>query len=233
MSKTKKSSEEIKTETVMDESMIEEKVTEKTETVDTTTIENMVGFIPSIDEYSIEDADKALQEAANEFKELIDKVSDVGQLKQYEQLIIKVQDEYQSNLMQKEYTLEPKVKYEGKTFSKEYIAESITDFLNKIEVEWRATLGMYQLVSFWNNMNSTTKTIPYGTYDSTLRCLNQVRFKGLKQWMNILAINEYMSSNHVQYSKDTMIMYYLAQKHDIIMNRMNLNQPMQPKTANV
>lgn len=184
-----------------------------------------VGSYPNISDMDPEEARNMLGDLLDEFKTTVEG-ADLDQLKSAEQIIIEVQDKYQSSLLEKQYELKSKVKFDSKTFTKEVISEMITDFLNKLEVRWEQTLGMYQLVNFWNNSKTVT-TIPYGVYDSTLRCLNQLSFKGLKQWQAILAVNEYLKSNHVEYSKDIMITYFLAQKHDIIMHRMELISPMQ------
>jgi hypothetical protein len=69
--------------------------------------------------------------------------------------------------------------------------------------------------------------IPYRVYDSTLRCLNTVSFKGMQEWTDILTVNEYLSQCHNEYSLDTGMLVYLSEMHNIVMNRM---KELDPKT---
>jgi quinol monooxygenase YgiN len=82
---------------------------------------------------------------------------------------------------------------------------------------------MYQLIRLWRSANLTQ--ISYEAYDSTLRILNQTKFKGFEEWKDILVVNEYLSSCHMQYVKDTSYMIYLAQKHNTILDRMKMISP--------
>ena len=73
--------------------------------------------------------------------------------------------------------------------------------------------------------SDTFDRIQYKVYDSTLRCLNQVSFKGMKEWEKILIVNEYLSQCHNEYSLDTGMLVYLSECHNAVMNRMKVLQP--------
>ena len=74
--------------------------------------------------------------------------------------------------------------------------------------------------------SETFDAIPYHVYDSTLRCLNQVTFKGFSEWTDILAVNEYLSQCHNEYSLDTGMLVYLSECHNAVVTKMDeLNRP--------
>lgn len=143
-----------------------------------------------------------------------------------EQVIMASMDEVQAKLDTVEYDLPKDINYENKRYSKKDISAKIIYFLNKIEVKWEHTLGLYQLVNLWKS--EEFKKIPYRIYDSTLRTLNQVSFKGMQEWTDILAINAYLSECHNDYSLDTGMLIYLSECHNLIMNRM---KELDPKSA--
>ena len=83
--------------------------------------------------------------------------------------------------------------------------------------------NMYELVALWKGDNFTQ--IPYRAYDSTLRCLNQVSFKGMQEWTDILAVNEYLSIAHNEYSLDTGMLIFYSECHNALMDRMKELNP--------
>jgi hypothetical protein len=62
--------------------------------------------------------------------------------------------------------------------------------------------------------------IPYRVFDSTLRCLNTVTFKGDSEFTDILATNEYFKPCHNEYSLDTGMIVYLGECHNLLLNKM-------------
>ena len=140
-----------------------------------------------------------------------------------EQVLMASMDEIKEQLNNVTYELPLFVMYDNKKYTKKDIACKIVYILNKLEVKWEQTLGLYQLVSIWKNED--LKNIPYNVYDSTLRCLNQVTFKGYTEWADILAVNEYLSSCHNEYSLDTGILLYMHECHNIVMNHMKEINP--------
>lgn len=140
-----------------------------------------------------------------------------------EQVLMASMDELQEHLDGVEYELPANTEYDGKKFSKKDVADKIIYMLNKLEVKWENTLGLYQLVTLWRNKDFAK--IPYRVYDSTLRCLNQVTFKGYQEWTDILIINAYLAQCHNEYSLDTGMVGYLGECHNCVMNRMKELDP--------
>ena len=132
-------------------------------------------------------------------------------------------DEVDARLNTVTYELPESIEFENKHYSRKDIISKIIYFLNKIEVKWEHTLGMYQLVALWKGDNFTE--IPYRAYDSTLRCLNQVTFKGMQEWTDILAVNEYLSIAHNEYSLDTGMIIFYSECHNALMDRMKELNP--------
>lgn len=140
-----------------------------------------------------------------------------------EQNLMKKMDEVDERLNNVLYELPEHVEYDDKKFTRKDIISKIVYFLNKIEVKWEHTLGMYQLVKLWKGDNFTQ--IPYKAYDSTLRCLNQVSFKGMQEWTDILVVNEYLSTAHNEYSLDTGMLIFYSECHNALMDKMKELNP--------
>jgi hypothetical protein len=157
------------------------------------------------------------------YKEQVAAFETIDQCNAEEQVLMASMDEVQAKLDVAAYDLPDSVEYDGEKYSKKNIVAKIVYFLNKLEVKWEQTLGLYQLVTMWKRDDFTK--IPYRVYDSTLRCLNQVSFKGLSEWTDILAVNEYLSQCHNEYSLDTGMVIYLSECHNALMNRMKELEP--------
>lgn len=157
------------------------------------------------------------------YREKVSQFESIEECEIEEQVLMASMDEIQNNLNTVTYELPTETFYDGKKYSKKDVTAKIIYFLNKLEVKWEQTLGLYQLVMLWKS--DDFKAIPYRVYDSTLRCLNQVTFKGLSEWTDILTINEYLSSCHNEYSLDTGMIVYLSECHNVLMNKMKELNP--------
>lgn len=167
-----------------------------------------------------------LENALNEFKESVSKVNDEDELNKLEEALMEEQKQYDEYIKTVEYTLPEAAEYDDERFTKNAIAKLVVDFLNRSEVDWQYTLGYFQVVKTWRTKD--LKTIDYNTFDSTLRMLNNLKFKGYTDWRNILAVNEYMKGCHEPYSIDTSYMIFLTQKHQAIMDRTTLIEKREP-----
>lgn len=167
-----------------------------------------------------------LEEALNEYKEEVGKVTDIEVLNKMEEDLMTEQKAADEYLKSVKYPLPEAAEYDGERFTKNKIAKLVVEFLNRAEVDWQYTLGYFQVVQMWKAQD--LKTIDYNAFDSTLRMLNQLKFKGYTDWRNILAVNEYMKGCHEPYSIDTSYMIFLSQKHQEIMNRTTLIQKVEP-----
>lgn len=167
-----------------------------------------------------------LEKALEEFKNELSEISDVEVLNKKEEELMEEQKEADKYIKSVSYELPEAAEYDGERFTKNAVARLIVEFLNRSEVDWQYTLGLFQLVNMWKSKD--LKTIDYGAFDSTLRLLNQLKFKGYTDWRNILAVNEYLKGCHEPYSIDTSYMIFLSQKHQAIMDRTSLVQKVEP-----
>lgn len=171
-----------------------------------------------------------LQEVINEFKNEITDVNSIDELVLKESDLMSQMKVYEEYLKSVNYSLPSSVVFEGVTYTKSDIANKIVTFLNKMEVEFSYVTGLFQMSNLWRNPNMNQ--IDYYKYDSTLRTLGQIKYKGYKEWNDILAINNYMTSVNESYSRDTAYLLYLSHIHNEILNRMNtLNNEKEPETT--
>ena len=153
-----------------------------------------------------------------QYKKTIGDFTTIDECLAEEQILMASMQEAEDRLKSVNYALSDGITYEGKKYSKKEITSAIVYFLNKLEVKWETTLGLYQLVKIWKN--ESINEISYSTYDSTLRCLNQVTFKGFSEWESILAVFEYLSECKNEYSLDTGSLVYISECHNALMDRM-------------
>ena len=172
---------------------------------------------------SYEEMAEAIQADLVVYADMVASIPTVEDCMNEEQGLMHEMDKIQEHLNTVTYMLPAQAEYDGKKYSKKDIATKIVYFLNKMEVKWEHTLGLYELVSLWRSEDF--KEIPYGVYDSTLRGLNTVTFKGYQEWQDILAINAYLAQNHNEYSLDTGMLVYLSNMHNMLLNRIKELDP--------
>ena len=172
---------------------------------------------------SLVELENALETALEQHKLEVEKLMTPEQVTAAEEEIIKELQDNDKYFEQLKYSLPDGVEFDGKHYSKNDVAQKIIYFLNKNEVKWELTLGLYQLVKMWKN--KSLNEIEYKSYDSTLRCLNQTQYKGFQEWQDILAVNEYLSACHEVYTIDTSYLYAMSDKHNAIMNRVKELDP--------
>ena len=166
---------------------------------------------------------EAMQAELVTYHDQINSYTTLDQCLEEEQNLMSEMDAVDKRLNEVTYDLPEHVEFDNKKYTRKEIISKIVYFLNKIEVKWEHTLGMYQLVALWKGDNFTQ--IPYRAYDSTLRCLNQVSFKGMQEWTDILAVNEYLSIAHNEYSLDTGMLIFYSECHNALMDRMKALNP--------
>ena len=168
-----------------------------------------------------------LQKEVDAYKELVATKNTQEELDELEKGMMEVMDEFDKYIKDRVYTLPDSCVWEGKTFTRGDVAGKIIYFVSKIEQTWQYVLGLYELCKFWKTADA--KTITYGALDSTLRLLDQVKFKGMTEWRDILIVNEYMKPLHEDYAKDTTQQIANAQKHNEIIKRRDLITPVVSK----
>lgn len=140
------------------------------------------------------------------------------ELKQMEQDLMEDMKEDDAHLEQAKYELNDSAEFDGTKVGSEKICEYIVKFLDRLEVEWRATLGIYQAIKFWRK--EFDGTVSYPVFDTTLRLLGTLKFKGEVDCKNVLLINNWFSTAHKEYAIDNIWKSYLAAKHQALMQAM-------------
>jgi len=183
-------------------------------------------MIETLKKKAYKEVAEELEKGLEEFKQKVSEVSVVDELTKMEDDLMEEQKKFDEYIKTVKYTLPDATEYDGERFTKNDIAKLIVEFLNRSEVDWQFTLGLFQLVKLWREKD--LQTIDYSAFDSTLRLLNNLKFRGFSDWRNILAVNEYMKGCHEPYSIDTAYMIFLNQKHQEILNRITLLQKVEP-----
>lgn len=171
-----------------------------------------------------------LQKQLDEYKSQVANIKTKEGLDDEEKLCNDELDKYEAYLKETAYVLAESVDYDGTHFTKRDITTAILYFLNKVEVKWDYTLGLYELSKLWRN---NIEQITFHQMDSTLRTLDQVQFKGFKEWKDILAINEYFKHNNDEFSIDTAALIYLHQRHNAVLEQMELIKTIDSHNAEV
>lgn len=181
-----------------------------------------------ITEFAEKTADEmqdALQKKLDEFKTQVAEVKDEEELKQLELDIDKAQEEFDKYLREAEYELnQDGIDFENKNYKMNEITRKIVYHLNRIEQEFQYCLGLHGLVLFWKQHKP--EKISYGAYDSTLRLLGQLKYKGDSEWVDILIINNYLVCAHEPYMKDRAMLVYLAECRNAAVNQLQLVTPV-------
>lgn len=164
-----------------------------------------------------------LQKEVDAYKEMVSTKETQEELDELEKEIMKEMDAYDEYIKGVRYNLPENTVFEGKTYTRSAVADKITYFISKIEQTWQYVLGLYELCKYWK---SNETEIAFGPLDSTLRLLDQCKFKGMTEWRDILIVNEYMKALHEQYAKDTTQHIALAQRHNAIIQQRDLIAPV-------
>lgn len=168
---------------------------------------------------------EACEETVKKYQAWVEQ-QDEESLKKEEQDIIAIIEEHENFLKNKEYPLGKKVEFDGKIYAKAKVAQFIRDIINKREVEYSFTLGLYQMYKYWENPG---ESIPYPTLDSTIRTLENggTKFRGVNEWEKILVINEYFKTNNQDMTTDYLESIYYAHLHNAIITRLQLIAPVE------
>lgn len=173
----------------------------------------------SVEEMTVAEIKEKNAKELEAFKEEVSKINDEETLNKMEEEIVDEYNKLDAIIKDRVYAIPDSILFNNTKYSKAQVATFIRKFINKTEVDFRTTLGMFQLYKLWINPPTD---LTYGAFDSTLRILGQCKFKGFDEWEAILIINEYFKNCNEAYVKDTAAYDFLANKHQEIMNRMDL-----------
>lgn len=178
---------------------------------------------------TIEEVTDKYQKVIDEYTKYVKGDNTTDQLKEEEELMSAVANEWDLQLKGKIYKLSAETKWKGKPLTQNVVATKIRGMLDKVEVEYRYTLGMYQLYEWWR---SPKKKIEYAVLNSTLRTLGQagLKFKGSKEWEDILIIDQYFRESNKEYSIDTIRTLAIASCHSALMDEIQLQSPVAKET---
>lgn len=153
-----------------------------------------------------------VEEAKNKIFEL----KTVEECQEIEKELIDVINAYDKQLDNAVYPLAESCTFDKKEYKRSDVCGKILYFINKNQVDWQHTLGLYQTYKLWA---ATPSEIYYRHYDTTLRLLNLIKFQGMTEWTDILIINEFMSSCHHDYTVDTAWYLFLSEIHSSLISR--------------
>ena len=171
--------------------------------------------------YKLADAElqAKLEENSLNFQEELQTINEVEELKKLEDELMLDFDEYDAYIKKVRYSLPGEVEYNGNKMTAKDIKKSIVYLLNQIEVDFRSTLGVYQAIRYWKEVKDND--IDYAPYETTLRLLGTLKYKGESSFLEILIINNWFASAHEAYKKDVIWHGYLSSLHNDILKRMD------------
>lgn len=144
-----------------------------------------------------------------------------------EKTIIDAINSFEATLREVFYDLPDGCTYDNQNFNRKTMNSYVVDCLNLAEVEFSYTLGIYELVKLWETKD--LEKVQYHAYDSTLRVLQQCKFRGKDQYRKILTVNTYLSNCHKDYVADTTYMIYLSSLHNALVDQINsFDKPVEP-----
>lgn len=164
-------------------------------------------------------------------KEDLEKETDTDKLsKDLEALNTEIED-FEKELSEKIYELPDQTNFKGTVYKRNKVYEFIADLLANNEVAWQAVLTMYEFVGWWKQASKDNlKGVPYQYYDTTLRFLGQIKYKGFENYKKILVINSLFGAMHDEYALDLSKYYFLHGKYDAIATRIDaikaINEPL-------
>ena len=141
-------------------------------------------------------------------------------LEAMEQELMEEAKEYEEYLKNVSYKLPDDVEFKGRKYTRNQVAKFVFSALERLEVDWQYTLGLDDLFDLWGDKDFVE--ISHGAFDSTLRLLNQLKYKGRTDVREILVTNQYLSQCHNEYSLDTAWNILISEKHNAILNRVKL-----------
>ena len=166
---------------------------------------------------------KILEADIAEYTALAETKEAEDELLEMEKDIMLAMDDYMEYMGGGEYELPEDCVYDNQNYTKKTISDMIVKLIEKQEVSWEYVQGLYDLCKIC--MNKELVKISYGAYDSTLRLLNTLKYQGMGNWRNILAINAFVSACHLEYAMDTSYTIYLSKLHNALLDAMKKFNP--------
>lgn len=169
-------------------------------------------------EKDVKDIQNELEAAVVAYSEEINAIDNIEELKKREEALMEEFKEDDEYLKSAEYELGDDVEYDNRKVKRSEIIAKIVGFLNRIEVDFRSSLGIYQGIRYWKTQ--ANGKIPYPIFDNTIRLLGTLKFRGEQDCFDILVVNNWFAAAHDAYIRDNAWTNYLAALHQTIMTRM-------------
>ena len=163
-----------------------------------------------------EEITKLLEADIAEYTALVDAIETEEELLDKEKDLMLIMDEYEAYMKNVEYELDDRCTFDGQEYTKKAVFDKIISFLDNQELAWEHVYGVYNLIKIWKNKD--VEKISYGAYDSTLRILKTLKYRGFENWKSIQTINEYLSNCHLEYARDTSYIIYVSKLHNAVID---------------
>jgi hypothetical protein len=169
-----------------------------------------------------QEIEKMLEADIQAFQVEVTELADEAATIDKEQELMALMNENEEHLKSVQYSVATEAEYDGTSYNKKTLCGMIADFIASQEVEWSYTLGLFELCKIWK---SCPETIQYHAYDSTLRILGGLKYKGVESWRKILTVNTFLGSCHTEYIRDTAYMIYLSNLHNVVIDALKKFNP--------
>lgn len=179
---------------------------------------------------SVEDLQRLFTEELYGFKAFIESNynhEQIQELKEVEKVLMTEFDANDKRIEETFYTLENSKEIDGSV-----LASKVVDFLDKVEVEFRASQVLLDCINYWKGLADKkikTKLVQHAVFDTTLRLLNTLKYKGSESLKDITNINNWFLPSHEQYNKNLIYMHVLSAKHQEILQMINPNMVENPQ----
>ena len=155
-----------------------------------------------------------------EFKAFVESnytLEDVVGLKELEKQLMEEFDANDKLINHEFYTLE------GSSKEVKKLGSVVVKFLEKIDAEFRAAQVVLECINFWSEVPQVDGAykVPHSIFDTTLRLLNSIKYKGKEELDGIVKVNQWFMPSHNAYNKNLIYTHVLSAKHQEILQLLN------------
>lgn len=142
---------------------------------------------------------------------------DVEGLKELEKQLMEEFDANDKLINHEFYTLE------GSSKEVKKLGSVVVKFLEKIDAEFRAAKVVLECINFWSEVPQVDGAykVPHSIFDTTLRLLNSIKYKGKEELDGIVKVNQWFMPSHNAYNKNLIYTHVLSAKHQEILQLLN------------
>lgn len=142
---------------------------------------------------------------------------DVEDLKELEKQLMEEFDANDKLISQEFYVLN------GSSKDIKKLGSVVVKFLEKIDTEFRAAQVVLECINFWSGISETDGKykVPHSVFDTTLRLLNSIKYKGKEELDGIVKVNQCFMPSHNAYNKNLIYTHVLSAKHQEILQLLN------------